>query len=305
MKNFLFVLCFLFFDFLKGQDTLMPIIFLDDVIISEENNGFSVEDFVGYVRSDSSFYMGFKHMRYYTHKYESELSLFNKKGKKIGSLIKKGDFYSNGKKSWLVNSFISDEGRIFKRNGDYKYYTPEAFDEVFFPKDTFSVSLRISDDKRKGESRNMRDAKTVGFAIGTDDVEQKKGGISKRLAIFDHDMQQYYDYSIGEKKYKSRECYVFSIEVKKELSEKDQRKALVRKIVSYFDKQNFNVIYREYKFVYKNWFIDLDMDIEVNMDYINGKHMPSDIYYKGYWNVIFFKPERAEFFLKNTMYQVK
>ena len=90
------------------------------------------------------------------------------------------------------NSFISDEGKIFKRNGEYKYYTPEAFDEVFFPKDTFSVSLRISHDKRKGESRNMRDAKTVGFAIGTDDVEQKKGGISKRLAIFDYEMHNDY-----------------------------------------------------------------------------------------------------------------
>ena len=30
----------------------------------------------------------------------------------------------------------------------------------------------------------MRDAKTVGFSIGTDDVEQSKGGISKKLSYF-------------------------------------------------------------------------------------------------------------------------
>ena len=41
----------------------MPVVFLDDVIISEENNGFSVEDFVNYVKKDTTFYMGFKHLR--------------------------------------------------------------------------------------------------------------------------------------------------------------------------------------------------------------------------------------------------
>ena len=289
---------------LKAQDTLMPIIFLDDVVISEENNGFSVEDFIGYVKRDTTFYMGFKHLRYYSHKYESELNIFNKKGKKIGMLKKAGTYYSDGKKAWIENDFIFDEGRIFKRNGEYKYYTPKAFDEVFFPKDTISVSLTISNDKNKDDSQNMRDAKTVGFSIGTDEVEQSKGGVSKKLAIFDVDMQQYYDYIIGETIYKNRECYTFTIKVKKDLSGKDKKKALIRKIVSFFDKENFKVIYREYKFVYSNWFLALDMDIIVNMDYVNERHIPTDIYYKGFWDVIFFKPERAEFSLKNTNYIV-
>jgi len=304
MKVILFVFSFFSVSVLRAQDTLMPMIFLDDVVISEENNGFSVEDFVGYVKEDTTFYMGFKHLRYYSHKYESRLNIFDKKGKNIAALRKAGTHYSDGQKAWIVNDSIFDEGKIFKRNGDYRYYTPEAFDEVFFPKDTILVSLKISDDKNKGDSQNMRDAKTVGFSIGTDDVEQSKGGISKKLAIFDIDMQQYYDYVIGEVKYNSRECYTFRIKAKENLSSKDKKKALIRNIVSYFDKKNFNVIYREYKFVYSNWFIDLDMDITVNMDYFNERHMPTDIHYKGFWNVIFFKPERAEFFLKNTLYKV-
>ena len=304
MKSMLFFVSFFFVSVLQAQDTLMPMILLDDVVISEKNNGFSVEDFVGYVKSDTTFYMGFKHLRYYSHKYKSELKIFDAKGKKIGTLKKDGTHYSNGKKSWIVNDFISDEGKIFKRNGKYQYYTPEAFDEVFFPKDTIAVSLKLSDDKNKGESQNMRDAKTVGFSIGTDDVEQSKGGISKKLAIFDIDMQQYYDYTIGQTTYKNRDCYSFTIKVKKDLSVKDAKKTLIRKIVSYFDKQNFNVIYREYKFVYSNLFIDLDMDITVNMDYVNGKHVPTDIFYKGFWDVILFKPERAEFKLQNTNFLV-
>lgn len=282
----------------------MPIIFLDDVVISEESNGFSVEDFIGYVKKDTTFYMGFKHLRYYSHNYSSELNIFNKKGRIIGTLRKQGRHYSNGKKAWVVNDTIIDHGRIFKRNGDYKFYTPEAFDEVFFPTDSINVSLRISEDKNKGDSQNMRDAKTVGFSIGTDGVEQSKGGVSKKLAIFDVQMQQYYDYIIGEVTYNEKECYSFSIILKEGMSVKDKKKALIRKVVSFFDKENFKVIYREYKFVYSNWFLDLDMDITVNMDYVNDKHIPTDIYYKGFWNVIFFKPERAEFRLKNFDYKV-
>ena len=282
----------------------MPVIFLDDVVISEENNGFSVEDFIGYVKKDTTFYMGFKHLRFYSHNYHSELNIFDKKGKIIGTLKKQGRHYSNGKKAWKVNNSIFDEGKIFKRNRKYKYYTPEAFDEVFFPKDTIDVSLKISEDKNKDDSQNMRDAKMVGFSIGTDGVEQSKGGVSKKLAIFDIQMQKYYDYIISETTYKGKDCYVFTVKVKEDLEAKDKKKALIRKVVSFFDKENFKVIYREYKFVYSNWFLDLDMDITVNMDYVNGKHMPTDIYYKGFWNVIFFKPERAEFRLKNSDYKI-
>ena len=304
MHRIFLVFSFFFSPFLSAQDTLMPVILLDDVVISVENNGFTVEDFVGYVKKDTTFYMGFKHLRYYSHNYESELNLFNKKGKVIGTLIKKGTHHSNGEKAWIINDTIFDEGKIFKRNGKYKYYTPEAFDEVFFPKDTIDVSLKMADGMNKDDSQNMRDAKTVGFSIGTDGVEQNKGGAKKKLAIFDIEMQQYYDYTISDTIYNGRDCYSFTVKVKETLLDKEKEKALIRKIVSYFDKENFNVIYREYKFTYSNWFLDLDMDIFVHMDYVRNKHIPTDIYYKGYWDVIFFKPERAEFKLKNTNYLV-
>ncbi|CAI8205172.1 MAG: Uncharacterised protein [Cryomorphaceae bacterium] len=304
MNRILLIFSLISCSVLSAQDTLMPVIFLDDVVISVKNNGFSVEDFVGYVKEDTTFYMGFKHLRYYSHNYESELNIFNKKGKVIGTLIKQGTHHSNFKRAWIVNDSIYDKGKIFKRNGKYKYYTPEAFDEVFFPKDTIDVSLSMSKEKNEKESQNMRDAKTVGFSIGTDDVEQSKAGISKKLAVFDINMQQYYDYTISDTIYNEKECYVFVVKVKQDLKAKDKEKALIRKIVSYFDKENFNVIYREYKFVYNHFLIDLDMDVFVHMDYVNEKHVPTDIHYKGFWNVLFFKPERAEFKLKNTNYLV-
>ena len=305
MYRICLIFSFLTYSFLSAQDTLIPVIFLDDIVISEENNGFTVDDFIRYVKKDTTFYMGFKYLRYYTHHYESELSIFNKKGKRVGLLTKKGTHYSNGKKAWIVNDTIYHKGKIFKRNGKYKYYTPEAFDEVFFPIDTIEVGLKISDVKNKDDSQNMRDAKTIGFSIGKDDVEQSKGGLSKKLAIFDIDMQQYYSYTISDTIYKSIDAYVFIVQVKENLKHNEKEKALIRKVVSFFDKENFNVICREYKFKYNHTLFSLDMDVVVNMDYVNFKHVPVDIFYKGFWNVVFFKPERAEFRLFNTNYIVQ
>jgi hypothetical protein len=305
MKIIFFLFSFLFLSELIAQDTLLPMIFLDDIEISEENNGFSVEEFIEYVKKDTTFYMGFKNLRYYTHNFSSELNIFNKNDIAIGILRKSGLHFSNGKQAWIELDSIFDSGKIFKRNGDYKFYTPEAFDEVFFPSDTINVDLVISkSDESVEESQNLRDAKTVGFTIGTADVEQKKGGMSKRLAVFDVDMQKYYDYTIGEIIYNDRECYTFSIKNKENLSDKDIKKALIRNIMSYFDKENFNVIYREYKFVYNSWLISLDMDIKVEMDYVNNKHVPIDISYRGFWDVMFFKPERASFKLLNSNFIV-
>ena len=294
----------LFFFEVRSQDTLIPVILLDDIVISEEKNGFSVTDFIEYVKRDTTFYMGFKHLRYYSHDFDSELIIKNSNGFFIGSIKKKGIYHSNGKNAWIVYDTIVNIGKILKRNGNYKFYTPEAFDEVFFHKDSIDISLTISSSENREQSQNMRDAKTIGFSIGTDNIERSNAGLSKKLAIFDIEMQQYYDYIIGETNYRDRECYTFTIKVKDNLTNKSLKKILIRNITSYFDKENFNVIYREYKFGYNSLALKLDMDIFVEMDYVNNKHLPVEIYYKGFWNVLFLKSEFAEFRLKNHNYIV-
>lgn len=302
------VIGLIFFSFLPfsmfSQDTLMPIIFLDDVVISEENNGFSIEDFVEYVKQDTTFYMAFKHLRYYTHKYNSELNIFDKNGNQKAVIKKWGTHYTRDNKAWIVNDSVYHSGRLFKKNGDNRYYTVEAFDDIFFPNDTINVSLKISKDKNENESKDMRDARTIGFSVGSDDTEQNKGGASKKLAIFDISMQQYYDYIISDTIYKNKDCYSFIVQIKENLSSKDKKEALIRKIVSFFDKENFHIMYREYEFVYNHLLFDLDMNVAVYMDYVNKKHVPVYIYYKGFWKVVFYKAERSEFILRNEDYIV-
>ena len=326
MKRIIFLFIFLS-HYLFSQEQIVKSILLDSVTVTGVKDGFDIDEFIHYVKTDTTFYMAFKNLRYYTHKYESELSIYNRKDKIIGSLNRSGNHFSNGKNAWVVDDTIYKSGKVFsnkakrvirRNNGlqsssyndlskiknKYKFYTPKAFDEVFFPYDTIKVSLKISDKKNKNESQNMRDAKTVGFTIGNDNTEQKKGGMSVKLAVFDISMRQYYDYSISTKDYNGRECYVFTVEVKKGLSDKDLKEALIRKIVSYFDKSNFNVLHREYIFSYRHLLIDLDMRVVVDVNYFNGKHVPTYILYDGYWNVPLFKPEKAKFTLNLRDYIV-
>ena len=146
---------------------------------------FLVEDFIFYVKNDTTFYKGFKHLRFYTHNYKSELQIFNKKRKTIASLNRSGTHFVKNNRAWVEDEFTSFSGKVYtnkimrmmrkntdtsfsvyaqinKLKGKYKYYTPEAFDKVFFPYDGLSVSLNIGSDNEV-EDKDVRDAKTIGM----------------------------------------------------------------------------------------------------------------------------------------------
>ena len=301
--KFLLPLFFVCSSLLFSQDTLLPVIFLKDVDILENKNELSVDDFMNYVQKDTTFYKGFKHLRYYKHKYESNLKIFNKKNTLIGSIYKKGIHYSNKEYAWIKNDSVRLFGKLFKRNGKHRFYTAKAFDDVFFPNDSIKISLNITKRKDRSDNQNLNDAKTVGFSVGSDKTEQNKGGVRKKLAIFSQKMQPYYDYLISDTIYKGVECYVFMVVMREDI--KNENKVIIKKLVSFFDKNNFTVLYRHYKFDYKNLILDVDMDVKVYLNYVNDVHVPTEIYYKGNWNVMFFKPERSEFILKNTDFVIE
>ena len=118
-------------------------IFLDDIEISEENNGFSVEEFIEYVKKDTTFYMGFKNLRYYTHNFSSELNIFNKNDIAIGILRKSGLHFSNGKQAWIeLDSIFVLEKSAFEKNiseyeNETKAYNRSLIKEYDTLKSTF------------------------------------------------------------------------------------------------------------------------------------------------------------------------
>ena len=282
---------------------------LDSVMITAVKDGFSVDEFIHYVKTDTTFYQGFKNLRYYNHDFHSELKVLKGNGDVVGFLYREGKYsISNNLLTVSVDSSYND-GKIYNRKGKYRYYTPEFFDEIFFPKDSISVTKNARSGKKeiKDENeQNEEDAKTIVFSIGSGNVEAGNSKKKKKLAVFDIDMQQYYDYLISQEIFQdSIECYSFTVRMKEGLDKKDEEQVLIRELVSYFDKKTFNVMYRKYVMTYRYWLIDLDVTIEVFMDYELDILIPSYIHYDGYWDIPFSKPEYAEFKLWNYRFEVK
>lgn len=282
---------------------------LDSVMITAVKDGFSVDEFIHYVKTDTTFYQGFKNLRYYNHDFHSELKVLKGNGDVVGFLYREGKYsISNNLLTVSVDSSYND-GKIYNRKGKYRYYTPEFFDEIFFPKDSISVTKNARGGKKeiKDENeQNEEDAKIIVFSIGSGNVEAGNSKKKKKLAVFDIDMQQYYDYLISQEIFQdSIECYSFTVRMKEGLEKKDEEQVLIRELVSYFDKKTFNVMYRKYVMTYRYWLIDLDVTIEVFMDYELDTLIPSYIHYDGYWDIPFSKPEYAEFKLWNYRFEVK
>ena len=276
---------------------------LDSVMITAVKDGFSVEEFIHYVKTDTTFYQGFKNLRYCNHDYHSDLKVLNKSGEIIGSLFRSGKYVITNEQLIVHIDSTFDDGRIFNRKGEYRHYTPEFFDEIFFPKDTIGVT-KFARNGEKGiedeNKQNEEDAKTIVFSIGSGDVETGNSKNKKKLAVFDIDMQQYYDYLISQEIFQdSIDCYSFTVRMKEGLNEKDEKQVLIRELVTYFDKKTFNVMYRKYEMSYRYWLIDLDVSVEVYMDYADSELVPSYVHYNGFWDIPFAKPEYADFKLWN------
>ena len=110
------ILSFLFLSQLVfAQEQIVKTVLLDSVTVTGVKDGFDIDEFIHYVKTDTTFYIAFKHLRYYTHHYESELKIFNKKEKTIGILNRWGTHFSDGKKAWVVDDSIHYEGKVFSR----------------------------------------------------------------------------------------------------------------------------------------------------------------------------------------------
>ena len=309
MRFLLFILLIIFSFSSRSQDGIVKSVMLDSVMISAVSSGFSVDEFIHYVKSDTTFYQGFKNLRYYSHQFQSELEIFDKSNKSVGILIRNGHYDVNNNRLVVHIESEKNNGKIYNRRGKYRYYTPEFFDYIFFPKDTLTVSKfksnNDSTDYNNSNEKNENDAKVIIFNPGSVEVN-RSGSKKEKLAVFDISMQKYYDYIISKKIYKdSLECYEFVCRMKNDLTEKEKDEVLIRELVSYFDRNNFNVVYRKYVMKYDYWLIDLNVTVNVEMGYVQNQLVPFHIHYNGYWDIPFSKPEIADFTLTNYDFEIR
>lgn len=288
---------------LSAQD-VERIIQLDSVMVQAVKGGFNISDFIELVKNDSSFYMSFQNLHYYPFKFTTNLVAQNKKHKEKGTLYRKAVHQVQANKEWTEITEEKTTGLIYKKNKSFNYYTAELLDYTFFSKDTGNISNKVSGNNKQGKktkqsNENYERLKVMMFNPGTE-VEGVPL-VGKKMAIFDPEMSQYYDYFINADVYQdSIKCYKFICRAKGNDTNRADNHTVIKELISWFDRRTFNVVKRKYHLSYSSVVFDFDVSIEVNLVDKNGILVPVYNSYDGYWDIPFRKPEVIKFTMDFT-----
>lgn len=290
---------------LYAQNDIVKVISLDEFVVSASEDGFDTEDFVNRVRRDTTFYKAFLNLKYFPHDVEGKVIVYLKDDSERGTMERDAVQHLNDQEYMHVEILKEvSNGRIKKRNGEWRYFTAEMYDEVFFPSEPEKVSNRVERfeqelsggsriDKHKGQLKRMM------FNPGSeiDNVPF----IGDKLAIFDDHMVPYYDYSIFSTTYKGDSCIAFSCFTKEGMKEE----TVIQDLTSYFDPITMEVLGRAYRLAHSTILFTFDISIEVVNMKQGGWLLPQKVHYDGYWNVPFRKPEIIKFELNCSNYKTE
>ncbi len=276
---------------------IAAIVFMDSLVVSAARQGFDVEDFIQLVVEDESFYRAFKNLRFLSYSSDSEIFLFDKKGKKDATysseIVQEYDGECRSMK--VLKEEASD--KFFKKKKAYRYYTAKLYDRLFYTHgrvcEKKDYHLNTNEKQLKGMEKHINQLKRLIFQPGK---EVNVPVIGKKTALFDQKLSKYYNYSITSKTYKGgTDCYVFSAIVRPEFVTKKEGKTVIKHLETYFDKNNFQVVARDYQLEYSSAAFDFDVTMDIKLTKIGGKYVPEYIKYDGFWNVPLKKPEIAQF----------
>ncbi len=291
--RFCFFSLILVFTTLNGYSQVVKSVVLDSVMIQAVKKGFDVEDFMQMVKSDTSFLRGFRNLRNAPHEVAGMMTVYGKKKKVESTRYRKAIQVTENKRRWISIKEEKVTGKFYNRKEEPETYTAELFDDIFFYKDTLPVlppSQSISATTGTNNSGNISKLKKLVFNPGAeiDGVPV----IGDRMAIFDDDMVEYYDYAINARMYQdSVSCYVFSCLAKPDAGDYP----VLKTMNTWFDRKTFNIVYRDYHYQYSGMLFDFDVSMKITMSYDKGILYPSKIDYTGFWDVPLHKKENVDF----------
>lgn len=288
----IFIILFLFLSKMSFSQSQYDWIYLDTTIIKYDNS-FDTEDFINIMLDDTSFYKSFKNLFLFEHKSTTNIKVYSKDDLVKSSLLRKANHYHISDTSWISIGINKHNGKYYNRKGENNYYTGSMFDKVFFPKDSFYYPDNLAYNPYEQKEWNSKtekhyeQLKRFVFAPGTE-VEGVPL-IGDKLNIFSPEMRNKYNFIIKLENYKGISCYSFTCSVKENLDEDD---VVITYLKSYFDRETFSVLNRDYHIKHNTVLFDFDIFISVDLiKDMNMNYLPTKIIYKGWWKVPLKKAE--------------
>lgn len=269
---------------------------LTDVIV---RNNFNVAAFVEYIKNDTTFYKAFRNLRILNYSSFNDIIINDKKGNEQASLHSiTSQIYADGCRR-METKEEHTTGDFYDKKGNYNYTTAEMYASLFFTKGKVCGETNIvkgssfSVSNKSGMEKHKEQLKQLFFNPGT-----KISGlpfIGNKVALFDKEVSRLYNYKIDQKDYLGQQCYVFTITPKEDLSSGEKDDIVIDEMTTWFNAKTLDIMQRNYSLSYKAGIFDFDVSMEVQLEKIGEMLVPKVLRYKGYWDVIFKKAERAVF----------
>jgi len=271
-----------------------------DSAVNIRSHHLNAQDFIDAVLADTSFYKAFQNMKRYDFIAENRIYTYNKKNKVDGRIYRKirhSNIDGKHKMDFLARQ---DTGNVYKSNGKYQLYTVEMFDYIFMNAYNTDFVKGPALPGSGGKNEGYKDKlKTLIFAPG-----HKVRGIpfvSGKTEIFSRDMRGYYFYQFARGKYLDS-IPVYRFRVVRKPSEGDND-VVVKEMTTIFDMRNFQILGRYVDLKYHNWIFSFDVQMNIELNKVNGELLPVKITYQGNWDVPFHKVERASFLIVHKAYK--
>jgi hypothetical protein len=269
---------------------------LPEVIV---RNNMDYRSILERIKNDTTFYKAFRNLRVIEFSSLNNIMVFDKKNKIKAS-------YNSKTKQHRENGCRTTEileeqatGDFFDDDHEYNYMTAEMYAGLFFAKGKICgenniVKGRMMDVRNKsGMEKHREQLKMLFFNPG-----KKIPGIpliGDKLDLYDAHAHKVYDYRLDYTEYQGKFAYIFSIKPKEDLGLFRKDDIVVDEMTTWFDAKTMEVLARNYSLSYKAGVYDFDVSMEVEMTKIGNLTVPRTLRYKGNWDVIFKKREKAQF----------
>ena len=283
----------------QERDTVVvdkKIITLSEVVVS---TGINVPTFIERIKNDTSFYKAFKNLRILKFTSLNDIRILDKKNSVKASLYSrtKQDVVNGCRHTTILEE--NTTGDIYDKEKKFNYYTASLYASLFFAYDSVCGETNIVKGAeldlsgKSGMAKHKEQLKMLFFNPGK--AIPGLPFIGNKLAIFDADMADLYNYDIDEEQKSGESCYVFRIKAKDNLTSSQKDKIVIDEMTTWFNEKSFEVIARNYSMSYHAFLYDFNVNMEVSMSRFGDYLVPSLIRYVGNWNVIFKKRENAVF----------
>lgn len=283
----------------QGDTSIMTgnkVVTLKEVVV---RNNLDAAAFILRVKEDTSFYKAFKNLRILTYTSLNDIRVLDKKNGIRASLNSRTRQHRRRGCRWIEVLEESVTGDFYDPQHQYNYYTADLYASLFLPRDTVCGETNIVNRKKfntKGKSRMEKHKEQLKMLFF--DPGKKIPGLpfmGNKVALFDEDVSDLYDFEIDMDLFKGEMCYLFRMTPRPDLSSSERNRIVIKEMTTWFLTSNWQIVARNYNLSYKTLFYDFDVLMEVEMMRLGEWIVPQLLRYNGRWDVPFKKREKAIF----------